>query len=181
MSMKRACVAVTVIGIIFATGCKKSPLAGVGGTKAGNNNAQSSAGNLSLQSAYDNVSQATQKITKLLNGVKDDASAQAAAGPLRLAAAELAAATKQLKQTVAALDAAGQKQQIVQFYQKLAEKGEDPTVTQLRPAIERVVNSQQGPRLRSEINAVLDAMMENASVTEREHMQHWIQEKNLRQ
>jgi CHASE3 domain sensor protein len=98
-----------------------------------------------------------------------------------LAAAELASSMKQMKQTVAALDAAGQKQQIVQFLQKLGEKEKEPALYRLEPAIERVAKSPQGPKLRSEINAVLDAMVENTTGRERENIQRWIQEKNLRQ
>ncbi|HLW68680.1 MAG TPA: hypothetical protein VKS79_25405 [Gemmataceae bacterium] len=181
--MKRVCLSLTLIGMIGLTGCKKNAPSGSAATlpRTGNSDSAATASNRSLQAAYDNGSRATERVIQLLNNVKDDSSAQAAAGPLRSAAAELASALKQMKLTVAALDAAGRKQEIVQFHQKLAESGQEPALNRLQPAVERVVNSPQGRKLRSEINAVLDALLENVSVTEREHLQRWIQEKNLRQ
>jgi hypothetical protein len=138
---------------------------------------------MTIEMAYADMDQAAKKVERLLNSVKDDATAKAAAVPLRQAGAELATASKQLRTTVAALEAAGQHQQIVQFYQnvgnELVKKGQE--LANLRGAIERVVKSPQGPTLRSEINTVLDAMVENASVRERDSLQRWIQEKNLRQ
>ena len=70
---------------------------------------------------------------------------------------------------------------IAQFYQKLAEKEKEPPLLRFRPAVERVVSSLQGPKLRPEINAILDAIVESTTGKERENIQRWIQERNLRQ
>jgi hypothetical protein len=180
--MQRACLLLALICLIGFTGCKRNATSGLAGTspQIGNSVPATSASNPSLQIAYDNASRAAERVILLLNGVKDDASAQAAAGPLRSAAADLASALKQMKLTVAALDTAGRKQEIVQFYQKLAQNEKEPALFRLQSAVERVVASPQGPKLRSEINAVLDAIVENTTGKERENIQHWIQEKNLR-
>jgi hypothetical protein len=181
---KRGWVILALVVMSTAAGCKKGSFAFTSGaTSQKPSPALPSAGtNLSLQTAYDNATRAMKRVIELFDSVKDDASAQAAGGPLRLAATELAAALKQMKLTVAALDTAGRKQEIDQFYQNLAVKGVQPAgLDRFQPAVERVVQSPQGPKLRSEINAVLDGVIENVSVKEREHLQRWIQEKNLRQ
>ena len=181
--MKLVITIIALVGVISIAGCKKSPTAGSGGTahQVVDSIPPLAGTNVSLETAYNNSARAVERVILLLNGVKDDASAQAAAGLLRLAAADLAAAMKQMKLTVAALDTAGRKQEIVQFYQKLAEKETEPALFRFQPAIEHVVAGPQGPKLRSEINAVLDAIVENTTGKERENIQRWIQEKNLRQ
>ena len=181
--MKRVLTIVALICMIGVVGCKKGPTSsqGVTAPQVGNPIPSATDTSLSLETAYDNASRALERIIQLLNGVKDDASAQLAAGPLRTSAADLAAALKQMKVTVAALDTAGRKQEIVRFYQKLAEKENDPVLYRLQPAVERVVAGPQGTKLRSEINAILDAIAENTTCKERENVQRWIQEKNLRQ
>jgi hypothetical protein len=132
-----------------------------------------------LGDTYGKVLKASQRVTEILNGVTDDASARSAAPQLRQAAGELGAATKQLKQTVAAYDLAGQKAQLNQFYQNLGEQG-DETGIQLRNAIERVGTAPYYPSIKAEVGAVLDAMIENNSIKGREAMQKWIQDKKLR-
>jgi hypothetical protein len=181
--MKRVLMLIALIGLIGTTACKKNAASGSAGTSPQTGNAVPAVtgSNPSLQTAYDNASRAIERVIQLLNRVKDDATAQTTAGLLRTAAADLASAMKEMRQTVAALDVAGRKQEVIQFYQKLAEKEKEPALFRLQPSVERVVASAQGPKLRLEINAVLDAIVENVSGKERENVQRWIQEKNLRQ
>ncbi len=150
---------------VFGGGCRQ----GVGGI----------GGAVTLEAAHDNVVQTSKRAIKLLNGVKDEASARAAAAPLRQTAADLAAAMKQLKQTVAAMEMAGQKKQVSQFLDQQAPI-DDPRGENLPDAIERVALGPHGATLRTEINALLDALLEGASIRAREGLQRWIQEKNLR-
>jgi hypothetical protein len=132
-----------------------------------------------MTDAYGRVTQAMQRVTQICNGVTDDATARVAAPQVRQAAGELSASMKHMKSIIAALDASGQKAQIAQFYQTRAEQG-DQTNEQLRAAIERVAQTPYYGSIKPEVGAVLDAMMENASVKEREGIQRWVQAKNLR-
>ena len=101
---------------------------------------------------------------------------------MRAAAADLATTGKHYKATIAALEAAGQHQQVVQFLNKqgeeMAKKGEEPA--NVLALVEQVMKSAQGPKLRSEMDAVLNAMLESASVRQRESIHRLIQENNSR-
>jgi hypothetical protein len=179
-----------VVALAAAVGCAKRPKILLGSTAQAQRYdvseakpiASPAAGAVSLPSAYERADRCGRRVLDILNSVGDDASARAAAPQLRSAAGELAAALKALKTTAALLDSSGRKQEVVDFYLKLAEKssGEVPPTAQLPDAIERIALGPQGRSLRSEINTILDALLENSSATERERLQRRIQEKSLR-
>lgn len=135
---------------------------------------------LAIEPAHEKVERAVTRLVQLLTSVRDDDSARAAAPQLSQAAADFAEGTRQLKATVAALETAGRKAEVDQFFENLDARGDNPAGDQLTREIERVAQGPQGPLLRPQINAILDALLASASITARSHLQRWIQEKNLR-
>jgi hypothetical protein len=182
--MKRIIIILVPVALIGA-GCQKITSGGgisVTTSKGQSSNPPSVAGGVpSLRKSYENTKGVMQHITKLLEGVKDEASAKAAAEPLRKANTDLSAAVKEQKQVAAALVTAGQQQQITEFYHELADKGENPVdFAQMQTALIRVAQGPQAMLLRKEINALWDTILENVPPRQREGLQGLIESQHLR-
>ena len=129
--------------------------------------------------AGDTFLPAIKKTVELLNSVKDDAGAKAAAPKLRDVAPELGAAGRQHKAKVALLETSGQHAQAVQYLTNMALTAEQPEYN-IKEAIERVALGPQSPLLRREINGILDAFMECESINGQARLRKWIESKKLR-
>lgn len=121
----------------------------------------------------------SRRLEELFDSIQDDASAMAAAPQIAQAGRELAAGMKTFKSTVAALLLAGQDRQVSQFLLHQAERQQTPEGN-LMDKLERVVNSPQYPLVRSEINGVLDGMLEAGTSGDRRSLQGIIERKKLR-
>ncbi len=176
--MKRVCPLVfLVFCLMAATSCKKNASPAVGAAPAGE---AATSGPAAFQEAHERMTQNGRQVVVPLEGVKDEASAREAAPQLRKAAAGLGQAMKDVKTSAAALELAGRKAEITDYLTKYAAQPDQDAMSKLQPAIEHAVASPQGPLLREEINAILDALLDGATIRQRAAFEKWIQEKNLR-
>jgi len=191
---RRILILITAILLAATCGCKKL-MPGVAKSNAGTDGVSVSGGDtpslvpagssLSMELVHGNLDRSAVRLVQLLKSVQDDASARAAAPKLGPSGVAFGEAMKQWKATVAALELGGRKREVDQFMEKLAkqvaEKGDDRRPQDdLEPEIERVALGPQGPLLRAEINKVLDAMLDGATIRQRAKWQQWINDKRLR-
>jgi hypothetical protein len=117
------------------------------------------------------------QMSSLLESVRDDASATAAAAQLPGCGRQYADAVKQFNATMAAMSLSGQQDQVVKYLQQRAAASPE---AELLTKIEAAVNSPQGPILQPAINGLFDAWLQNATSGERRGLERLIEKQKLR-
>ncbi len=113
----------------------------------------------------------------VLDSVRDDASASAAANKLLGSGRQYADAVKQFNATMAAMSLSGQQDQVVKYLQQQAAASPE---AELLTKIETAVNSPQGPILQPAINGLFDAWLQSATSGERRGIERVIEKQKLR-
>src|SRR5262245_9362870 len=178
--MRRRAILAVALALALAGGCRKADdtAGGAGSGSAADRGGirSTEVGPAALRQAYDDTTRAATRIMELFNGVKDEATARAAGPQVRREAANLAEAMKRLKVTVAQLELAGRKAEVSEFFEAIARQPEPQPQDQLPNVVERVATGPHARLLRAEINAVLDAMLEGATVRQRARLEQWIRD-----